>query len=112
MNFINKHSEKLLIGTVLIACIAGYLIGGPKPEPVVRTYYFATDRPGILTMVGTSDPCYIKRLDGFAKDEKLSQKIDAKGRTVVTLKKTLSNLNEVADKAIEEAKELGVKNEY
>lgn len=60
---------------------------------MAKTYYFATDRPGIVTMVGTSDADYIKKLDGYVKDEKKSEEVDVKGRTVVTLKTSLSELN-------------------
>lgn len=68
---------------------------------MVRTFYFATDRPNVVTMVGTSDPAYIQRLDGFCLNEKESEKVDGKGRTVVTLKKPLSELNEAVEKEIE-----------
>ena len=69
---------------------------------MARTFYFATDRPGVLTMVGTSDPEYIKRLEGFCEKEKISEVVDNKNRTVVTLKKSLSVLNEAVDKTEEE----------
>lgn len=114
---INKQAGKLATGILIIAAAAGLLmnslnsdlVADSKPEfkpEAVRTYYFATDRPGIVTMIGTSDPCYIKRLDGFVKDEIQSQKVDIKGRSVITLKSSLSSLNEVIDGTEQKVKEV------